>query len=140
MKDSLTQYLFVNYKPHTYCIRKQSGNSGVRRRGLTSCFPWQRPEYVSKAANVEFVVDKMSLKIIVGKIREGFLKHYSILGCDALNFNARTCTQDSDKKTYGTYSFTKPHGVATSQGSDIKGYKGNLDGGFLYWRSEGYAK
>jgi hypothetical protein len=75
----------------------------VRRRRPTSCFPPQRPGSDSKAARVEFVVDKMllksALKRIVDKIKEWFLKYYCILGCDDLNFNARTCKQESDKET-----------------------------------------
>lgn len=59
------------------------------------------------------------MKRTVGKVTEWFLKYYSILGCKALNFNARTCTQESDKKIQEIYSFTKTHGVATSQGSDL---------------------
>jgi hypothetical protein len=62
---------------------------------------------------------KSALKRIVGKIKEWFLEYYSILGCDASNFNARTCKQESDTKSKETSSFTKPHGVATSQGSDL---------------------
>ena len=75
----------------------------MRRRRPTSCFPPQGPGSDSKAAHVDFVVDKMllksALKRIVGKIKERFLKYYFILGCDVLNFNARTCKQESDKKT-----------------------------------------
>ena len=74
----------------------------MRRRRLTFCFPLQRPASDSKAPHVEFVVDKMlvksTLKRNVGKIIEWFLKYCFILGCGALNFNARICKQDSDKK------------------------------------------
>jgi hypothetical protein len=65
--------------------------------------PLQRPGSHSKAGHVEFVLDKMllksALKITVGKVKEWFLKNYSILGCDTLNFKARTYKQWSDKKT-----------------------------------------
>jgi hypothetical protein len=100
--DSLSQYLFVHYKPYTNCIRKQSGISGVRRRLLTSRIPPQRLGSDSKEAHVEFVVDEMLLKSAVkrnvDKIKELFIKYYSILGCDSLNFYARTYKQESDKK------------------------------------------
>lgn len=74
----------------------------MKRLRLTSCFPPQRAGFDSKTAHIEFVVDKMvlksALKRTVGKVIARFLKYYSILGCKALNFNARIFTQESHKK------------------------------------------